>query len=167
MGEPRSFDVRADGPRTRIAIWSDPPIKGLVDWMSDSASAGGREWFESHPTITSPEVDFITPGRLNQWLGGLGTSQGKAAPNMDMHFEIEMKRITIRCERKWVCENGAWQPHETRPTTEEQKLPRGKVDHTDMTPSIQKFQSFLGDVHRFIDRLKKNEEEAERAARCE
>ena len=167
MGPARSFTIRDNGAKTRVILWTDPGIKGLDQWIKESGSAGGRDSGEHHPSITSPEIDFITPERLTEWLRGLGGSQGLAAPNMNLHFEIKRKLRTVQCERRWVCRNGAWQPGETRAQVTDSPLPPQHLDEGPVTPSIQKVQGFLTRVKAIINKLKAEEEEAEKAARCE
>jgi hypothetical protein len=163
MGQPKTLTVRADGPKTRVVLWTDQAIPGLVQWMGelpDQGTTGG------HASMSVVELDQISAAMIVNWLRGLGGSSGKAAPNMDFHFAIDVKLRTVRCEQRWVCVNGQWQARETRGTTTDGPVTSAPLDESDVTPSIQKLEGFIGRARRMVDALKKAEADAEKAKSC-
>ena len=165
-GEKQLFVVRADGPATRVTLWTEPGIKGLEAWINRSASAEGRADNEHHPSITSPEIDLISNQRLGQWFAGL--SKAVSAPNIDLGFEIECVTRSIQCQRRMVCQGGRWvETPDRRAEIQVGDKSIRSLNETDVTPSSKAMRTFLNKAKTMIDELVQAEADAEKAARCE
>jgi hypothetical protein len=165
-GPSQIFVVRADGARTRVMLWTEPGIDRMEEWIAESASAGGRQPGDDHPSITAPEIDVIDASVLRQWFASNGSAQ--AAPKIDLHFEIQCMSRSIQCERRWMCQGGRWvATSDLRSEVSDEGTSVRQISDLSKNQTTNAMRRLLNKAKTMLDELKQAEADAEKAARCE